>query len=345
LSNQISQETPAVWVFAEQGDGALNDVSLELLGKAAQLSSELGGQTAALLFGDGVSELSVPLFEAGADVVYHADDPRLKDYLTLPYARVITDLVVRHAPGILLFGATPLGRDLAPRVASQLRCGLTADCTDLQIGSYTDPASGSTFKNLLLQIRPAFGGNIIATIVNPYTRPQMATVREGVMRMPERQGGRMGRLVKVDVDVQPEDECCRLVSREKAHHEVDLKGATIIVSGGAGLGARENFEMLFELADLLGGEVGASRGAVDAGFADRSRQVGQTGTTVRPRLYIACGISGAVQHRVGMAESGTIIAVNSDPGAPMFDIAHYGIVGDLNEVIPMFIKAYKRNVR
>jgi electron transfer flavoprotein alpha subunit len=250
-------------------------------------------------------------------------------------------LITSTQPQVVLFGATPCGRDLAPRLASQLQAGLTADCTNLLIGDYTSRRTEQEYKNLLLQVRPAFGGNIIATIVCPETRPQMATVREGVMRLATPDYTRTGEVVRLDVSLDDSDLVIQVLERVKAERKVNLKGASVIVSGGAGVGSKEGFQLIAELADVLGGVVGASRAAVDAGYVGREHQVGQTGTTVRPKLYVACGISGAVQHRAGMAEAKKIIAINKDPDAPIFSIAHYGIVGDLHEVIPRMIKVYK----
>jgi electron transfer flavoprotein alpha subunit len=244
-------------------------------------------------------------------------------------------------PEIFLIGGTPNGRDFAPRVASALRCGLTADCTDLQIGDYYFKKEDRTYKDLLYQIRPAFGGNLIATIVNPSTRPQMATVREGVMRKPAADASRQGVVEKLTPAFEPDDFALEVLSRQVRKSTVKLKDAPVIVSGGAGMGSAEEFALLRDLANLLGGEVGASRAAVDAGMIDRAHQVGQTGTTVRPRLYIAAGISGAIQHRAGMDQSSKIIAINTDPNAPMFQIAHYRIVGDVAEVLPMIIKTLR----
>ena len=330
-----------VWVFAEQEQGTLADVSLELLSKASELAGRLNTQVGSVLLGSSVQELCAELTAHGADEVFVADDEQLGTYTTLPYSKVIADLAREHEPEIILFGATLVGRDLAPRVASRLRTGLTADCTNLEIGGFTDAKTKKEYQDLLHQIRPAFGGNIIATIVTPEHRPQMATVREGVMVMPARDASRSGAVFTVDVDLGDEQNPVRVIEKFQAEHEVDLKGAKVIVSGGAGAGSKENFELLRELARVLGAEVGASRAAVDGGLIDKAHQVGQTGTTVRPKVYIACGISGAVQHRAGMQEAGKIIAINTDPDAPILKIAHCGIVGDLNAVIPMMIEAYK----
>ena len=330
-----------VWVLAEQEDGVLSDVALEVCGKARELADKLGVKTGAMLAGSDVRELGGQLIAHGADRVYHVSDAELEHYRTLPYARVACTLIAKHQPQIVIFGATPIGRDLAPRVASEMRAGLTADCTDLQIGDYEDTKAKKTHKNLLLQIRPAFGGNIIATIVNPDRWPQMATVREGVMRLGEGDPKRRGEVIDEEVTFTEFDLSVRVIGRHREQRKVNLKGARIIVAGGGGMASKDNFQKVYELAGALGGAVGASRAAVDSGFIDEDYQVGQTGTTVRPALYIACGISGAVQHRAGMEESAKIIAVNRDQEAPIFSVAHYGIVGDLNRVIPMMIKAIR----
>jgi len=331
-----------VWVFAEQEDGKLADVGLELLSKGRELADTVGTTLCAVLLGDGVKVLSKALIAHGADEVLVAEDERLSHYTVGPYAKVICDAARAKKPAIMIFGATTVGRDLAPRVASTLTCGLTADCTDLQIGDYEDTDAGKTYTKLLYQIRPAFGGNIIATIVNPMGWPQMATVREGVMKMGTPDAKRKGTVTAIDVVLTEEDLMTKVIESEKVEKSVDLKGAQIIVSGGAGVGSRENFKLIRDLAHTLGAAVGASRAAVDGGFIDHDHQVGQTGTTVRPRLYIACGISGAIQHRAGMSEAGKIIAINADPQAPIFGIAHYGIVGDLNDVIPRLIEIYRK---
>ncbi len=334
-----------VWVFIEQEDGKLADVSLELLAKGQELARQLNGRVCGLLCGHNIGALAETVIHHGADCVMLADHPELENYRTLPYARVATDLARERRPEIFLIGATPIGRDLAPRIASALRVGLTADCTDLQIGEYTARKDKQVYPDLLYQIRPAFGGNIIATIVNPHTRPQMATVREGVMRRRDPDPTRQGNVEKIEPTFDDRDLALQVLSREMRQSQVNLKGAPIVVSGGAGLGCKENFELVRELAHLLGGEVGASRAAVDAGFISREHQVGQTGVTVRPRLYIAAGISGAIQHRAGMQESSKIIAINTDPNAPIFQIAHYKIVGDVAEVLPMMIRAFREKAR
>ncbi len=328
-----------VWVYVENDNSAIADVSIELLGKGRELADRLDSELAAIIIGHKVSSLAPELIACGADKVYVAEHPELKYYLTLPHARIAVDLIKEHKPSILLVGASNTGRDLAPRIASHMKTGLTADCTDLQIGDYT--FGKKSWKQILLQIRPAFGGNIIATIATPEKRPQMATVREGVVRRPEPDYSRKGEIFQVKPDVTEEDVILKIVERIKTEKKVNLKAAGIIVSGGVGVGSRENFEIIHELARTLGAEVGASRAAVDAGFVGREHQVGQTGVTVRPKLYIACGISGAIQHRAGMDQSQRIIAINTDPKAPILSVAHYGIVGDLHEAIPRMIKAYK----
>ncbi|MEW6199419.1 MAG: electron transfer flavoprotein subunit alpha/FixB family protein [Planctomycetota bacterium] len=330
-----------VWVYAEQEDGSLHDVALELAGKARELADRLGVKVGAVLTGWSVRELAYRLIQHGTDHVYLVEDRRLEHYQTLPYARVVTTLVGKHRPQIVVFGATPLGRDLAPRCASALRCGLTADCTDLDVADVDDPAAKKVHKNLLLQIRPAFGGNIIATIINPERWPQMATVREGVMPLRNPDMQRKGEIVAEKVEFRDEDFAVRLIERHREARKVNLKGARTIVAGGGGVGSKQNFKLIHDLAGAIGGAVGASRAAVDGGFIDKAHQVGQTGTTVRPALYIACGISGAIQHRAGMEESAKIVAINWDKEAPIFGVAHYGIVGDLNQVIPMMVKAIK----
>jgi electron transfer flavoprotein alpha subunit len=330
-----------VLIFAEQEDGALSDVPLELLSKGRELADILQVPLACALVGDEIGDLAQTLIRHGADKVYVADDPRLKNYQTASYAKVVGDLIVESRPQICVFGATAMGRDLAPTVASAQRCGLTADCTDLQIGNYTDPSTKQEHPNLLLQVRPAFGGNIIATIVNPYRWPQMATVREGVMQMTEADAARQGEVVSLEVQLEDLKLPVEVLQKLHRPRKVNLKAARIIVAGGAGVGSRENFRLIRDLANVLGGAVGASRAAVDLGYIENDHQVGQTGTTVRPALYIACGLSGAVQHRAGMQESAKILAINNDREATIFGVAHYGIVGDLNEVIPMMIKAIR----
>ncbi len=330
-----------VWIFIEQQDGQLADVSLELVCKGRELATELGVKTEAVLLGKKVGTLAARLHEYGCDNVFLADHAELEYFSAIPYTKVIAKLVRERQPDIILFGATQVGRSLAPRVASDLQAGLTADCTALRIDDFEDKAQKRILRNKLMQIRPAFGGNIIATIVNSWEGPQMVTVREGVMRLDEPQPGRQGETTKIEVELGPEDTLARLVERVREASENSLKSAQIIVAGGYGVGGAEEFALVRKLAETVGGAVAASRAAVDAGWVDRSHQVGQTGMTVRPRLYIACGISGSVQHRAGMSESAKILSINSDPAAPIFSISDFGIVGDLKVIIPKFIDAYK----
>ncbi|MGC9331325.1 MAG: electron transfer flavoprotein subunit alpha/FixB family protein, partial [Bacteroidales bacterium] len=287
------------------------------------------------------------LFPYGVDTIHIADDKRLKHYLTLPFTRISVDVINKQKPQIVLLGATTTGRDLGPRVSSKLKSGLTADCTELVIGDHYDKKSEIEYKNLLYQIRPAFGGNIIATIINPNKRPQMATVREGVMRKEIYDPAYKGTVNTIDTVSLLEDEefVVEIIERHIEESKINIKNAPIIVSGGYGVGSKENFKLLFDLANVLGAEVGASRAAVDAGFAPHERQVGQTGVTVRPKLYIACGISGQVQHTAGMKESAMVIAINNDPDAPINEVADYVINGDLNTVIPRMIEAYHKNTK
>jgi electron transfer flavoprotein alpha subunit len=334
-----------IWVFIEQDEGKIAEVSLELLAKGQELAQKLNGQVWALLLGRQVTDLAEKLIHAGADGVLVADHPELALYRTLPFTRVIVDLAAQRTPYIFLIGATPVGRDLAPRVASALKVGLTADCTDLQIGDYTIKKENRVCKDLLYQIRPAFGGNLIATIVNPNTRPQMATVRPGVMRKWEPNPGRSGSIEMIEPYFEPSDFAVQVLNREVREATVHLSDAPVVVAGGGGVKSKEEFQLIEELAHLLGGEVGASRAAVDAGLVSREHQVGQTGTTVRPRLYIAAGISGAIQHRAGMDQSNKIIAINTDPNAPIFQVAQYKILGDAAEVLPMLIKALKEKTK
>ncbi len=330
-----------VWVFIEQEGGVIADVSLELLCKGRELAAELGVKTEALLIGDKLEKCVKSLYEYGADKVFLVEDSRLEPFTVQPFAKVIMDLIHEHKPNILLFGATLKGRELAPRVASEKLAGLTADCTSLRIDNFDDKVNKKSYTNKLMQIRPAFGGNIIATIVNTWDDPQMVTVREGVMKMDEPVKGRTGELVKVKPAITDAETLIKVIERVREDKDVDLKGAQIIVAGGYGVGSKDNFKLIYQLAEALGGEVGASRAAVDAGWINHDHQVGQTGVTVRPKLYIACGISGSIQHRAGMTESKKIIAINTDPDAPIFSVAHYSIVGDLNTVIPQMIKAFK----
>ena len=334
-----------IFVYCEIEDGKVADVSLELLTKGRVLADTLGCELEALALGHNLAGIEKELAEYGADRVHVADCECLAPYRTLPHAAVVCGIFKEEQPQIALFGATPVGRDLGPRVSSTLHSGLTADCTSLEIGSPTAVKSGKEYKDLLSQIRPAFGGNIIATIINPDHRPQLATVREGVMKKEKAKTPGKGIVKKVDPKkyVNDADFVVRIIDRQIEERKINIKGAPVIVAGGYGMGSKENFDLLFELADVLGAEVGASRAAVDAGMAEHGRQVGQTGVTVRPKLYIACGISGQIQHTAGMDQSSMIISINTDPDAPINKIADYAITGDVTEVIPKMIKYYKQN--
>lgn len=320
-------------------------MSLELLTKGRSLASTLQCKLEALVLGHQLNGIEKEIFPYGADVVHVGDDARLAPYTTLPHAAVVNALFREEKPQIGLLGATTMGRDLGPRVSSALVSGLTADCTALEIGDHEDKKAGKIYKNLLYQIRPAFGGNIVATIINPDCRPQMATVREGVMKKEIFSATHKGTVKKIDVDklLKPEDLVVKVLERHMEKSRVNIKNSSIIVAGGYGMGSKENFQVLYDLAEVLGAEVGASRAAVDAGYADHDRQVGQTGVTVRPKLYIACGISGQIQHTAGMEESAMVIAINNDPMAPINRMADYVITGDVMEVVPKMIKYYKKN--
>lgn len=336
-----------IFVYCEIEDGVIAEVSLELLTKGRKLADTLKCKLEAVLVGSNLAGYEKQLFPYGVDVVHIADDPKLYPYQTLPHTSIVVKLFDTEKPQIALMGATSIGRDLGPRVSSALHSGLTADCTSLEIGNHEDKKAGVSYSNLLYQIRPAFGGNIIATIINPDCRPQMATVREGVMKKEIIDEKYKGVVKNIDVNkyVSSEDFVVEIIDRHIEKSKVNLKGAPIIVAGGYGVGSRENFNLLYELAEVLGGEVGASRAAVDAGYAGHERQIGQTGITVRPKLYIACGISGQIQHRAGMEESAQIIAINTDPEAPINSIADYVISGDVAEIIPKMIKYYRKNTK
>jgi electron transfer flavoprotein alpha subunit len=319
-----------VWVYTEQRNGKLMNVALELLGEGHKLSREIGGRkVCAVLIGSETDHIVKELFAYGADVIYQIDNPLLKNYTTDGYTKVLTEAINKYLPEIVIFGATHIGRDLAPRVAARLDTGLTADCTKLDI----DPVDKK-----LMQTRPAFGGNIMATIICPKNRPQMSTVRPGVMDKLEKDVNKKGELIKIDAKLKASDIRTNVLEVVKAAKAlVSLTDADIICSGGRGLGDPSGFELIAKLAEKVGGVVGSSRAAVDAGWIDHSHQVGQTGTTVKPKIYFACGISGAIQHLAGMQTSDIIIAINKDPDAPIFEVADYGIVGDLYKVIPQII--------
>jgi electron transfer flavoprotein alpha subunit/NAD-dependent dihydropyrimidine dehydrogenase PreA subunit len=325
-----------VWVFAEQRDGVLSRVSLELLGKAQSLAADLGQDVSAVLLGAQVSGLTQTLFEHGAGRVYLAQHKALKDYRTIAYAKVMGELVAQYRPNILLMGATHLGRDLGPRVSRRIGVGLTADCTELTI----DPD-----ERILLQTRPAFGGNVMATIANRYSRPQMATVRPGVMEAVKTPGNQ-GDVVTHKVSLTEKEIGAKILERFKEKKEgVSLGDARVIVAAGRGVGSEEGMKPLFSLAEALGGEVAGTRIIVEQGWLPVERQVGQTGQTVRPEIYIACGISGAIQHRAGMMGSRYVIAINRDAGAPIFQVADWGIVGDLHQVVPELTRAVTQSKR
>ena len=334
-----------IFVYCEIEDGKVADVSLELLTKGRVLADTLGCELEALAIGSKLDGIEKELAQYGADTIHIADAECLNPYRTLPHAAIICGIFKEEQPQIALFGASPVGRDLGPRVSSALHSGLTADCTSLEIGPHTDNKSGKVYENLLYQIRPAFGGNIIATIINPDCRPQMATVREGVMKKEVAKTPGKGVVKKVDHKKYTSDAdfVVRIIEREMEERKINIKGAPVIIAGGYGMGCKENFALLHELAEVLGGEVGASRAAVDAGMAGHARQIGQTGVTVRPKLYIACGISGQIQHTAGMDGSSMIISINTDPEAPINKIADYAIMGDVMEVVPKMIKYYKQN--
>ena len=334
-----------IFVYCEIEDGVVSEVSLELLTKGRTLANKLGCKLEAVVAGSKLDGIEKQVMPFGVDVLHVFDAPGLYPYTSLPHTSVMVNLFKEEKPQICLMGATVIGRDLGPRVTSALPSGHTGDCTALEIGDHEDKKEGKTYQNLLYQIRPAFGGNIVATIVNPEHRPQMATVREGVMKKEIVSPDYKGEVKRHDVKkyVPDTDYIVKVIERHVEKSKVNIKGAPIVVAGGYGVGSKENFQMLFELADVLKAEVGASRAAVDAGFCEHERQIGQTGVTVRPKLYIACGISGQIQHIAGMQESSMIISINNDPAAPINAIADYVINGTVEEVVPKLIKYYKQN--
>ena len=334
----------SVYVYCELEGTQIEEVSFELLTKGRKLATELGVKLEAVVAGHGVrGAVEKQILPYGVDVLYVFDAPKLSPYTTRPHAAILVKLFEREHPQICLMGATSIGRDLGPRVSSCLTSGLTADCTALEIGDYEDKKNKKNYENLLYQIRPAFGGNIVATIINPDHRPQMATVRSGVMKAEMVDPDYAGEVIYEDVAqfVSPEEYVVEVLERHVEKAKNNLKGAPIVVAGGYGVGSKDNFDLLYRLADELHGEVGASRAAVDAGFCDHSLQIGQTGVTVRPKVYIACGISGAIQHVAGMKESGIIISINTDPAAPINELADYVIEGSVEDVVPKLIKFYK----
>ena len=336
-----------LFVYLEIEEGKVAEVSLELLTKGNSLAKELNCKLEAVALGADLKTLPEQVFPYGVDVLHVFEDDRLSPYTTLPHTSVLVNLFKKEEPQICLMGATIIGRDLGPRVSSSLGSGLTADCTSLEIGGHEDKKQNKVYENLLYQIRPAFGGNIVAWIINPDQRPQMATVREGVMKKEFAGISKQGEVVEYNVNdfVSEEDFAVTVIERHIEKSKVNIKGAPIIIAGGYGVGSKENFELLYELASVIGGEVGASRAAVDAGYAEHDRQIGQTGITVRPKLYIACGISGQIQHIAGMQESSIIVAINNDKAAPINSIADYVITGDIEKIIPKMIKYYKQNTK
>jgi len=341
------EEYKGVYVFAQQVDNCINNIAFELIGKGKDLADCLGTQVTAVLVGSGVKGLADQLAEYGADRVIVVDDPELKEYRTEPYAHALASVIKTYKPEIFLVGATAIGRDLGPRVSARIHTGLTADCTQLEIGDFPiNPVPGKEQKhNQLLMTRPAFGGNTIATIACPDFRPQMATVRPGVMQKRERQAGVKANVEEFNPGFTPDHKYVEILDVVKAVSDtVDIMDAKILVSGGRGMGSPENFKMLEELAEVLGGTVSCSRAVVDAGWKPKDLQVGQTGKTVRPNVYFAIGISGAIQHLAGMEESDIIIAINKDDTAPIFEVADYGLVGDLNKIVPALTERLRREL-
>lgn len=336
-----------LFVYIEIEDGKVAEVSLELLTKGRSLANQLGCQLEAIAACDHTEGVDKQVLPYGVNKLHLFKDDRLSPYSTLPHTSILVELFKKEKPQIALLGATIIGRDLGPRVSSSLGSGLTADCTSLEIGDHEIKKTGQVYKDLLYQIRPAFGGNIVAAIINPDHRPQMATVREGVMKKEIFDPYFEGEIVEHNVNdfVKDEDFVVTIIDRHIEKSKINIKNSPIIISGGYGVGSKENFDLLYKLADVLGAEVGASRAAVDAGFAEHERQIGQTGVTVRPKVYIACGISGQIQHIAGMQDSSIIISINNDPDAPINSISDYVITGEVEKVIPKMIKYYKENTK
>ena len=334
----------SVYVYCELEGTQVAEVSQELLSKGRKLADTLGVKLEAVAAGSGITgKVEAQIIPYGVDKLHIFDAPGLFPYTSLPHSSILINLFKQELPQICLMGATVIGRDLGPRVSSALHSGLTADCTALEIGSHEDKKAGKTYDQLLYQIRPAFGGNIVATIINPENRPQMATVRSGVMKAEVLDANYPGEVIVEDVAkfVPETDYVVKVIDRQVEKASSNLKGAPIVIAGGYGVGSKENFELLYALAKEIHAEVGASRAAIDAGFCEHNMQIGQTGVTVRPKVYIACGISGAIQHVAGMKESGIIISINTDPNAPINQIADYVINGSVEEVLPKMIKYYK----
>ena len=340
-------EYKGVFVFAQQVDNEISGIALELIGKGKDLAKDLGTEVTAVLVGSDVKGLADELAAYGADKVIVVDDPELKEYRTEPYAHALASVIEKYKPEIMLVGATAIGRDLGPRVSARVHTGLTADCTQLEIGDFPiNPIPGKEqLHNQLLMTRPAFGGNTIATIACPNFRPQMATVRPGVMQKLPKDASKKAVVEEFNPGFTPDNKYVEILEVVKSVADtVDIMDAKILVSGGRGVGSAENFKLLEDLAEVLGGTVSCSRAVVDAGWKSKDLQVGQTGKTVRPTLYFAVGISGAIQHLAGMEESDVIVAINKDETAPIFDVADYGIVGDLNKILPMLTEALKAEV-
>ncbi len=336
------EQYKGVYVFAQQVDNELSGIAFELLGKANELAKDLNTEVTAVLVGYEVASLADELAAYGADKVIIVDDPELKEYRTEPYAHALASVINEYKPDIMLVGATAIGRDLAPRVSARVATGLTADCTVLEIGEFKARGDKEPRQGQLLMTRPAFGGNTIATIACPNHRPQMATVRPGVMQAQEKVEGAKAEIINYNPGFTPNNKYVEILDIVKEVTDVvDIMDANILVSGGRGVGSAENFKILQDLADVIGGVVSCSRAVVDNGWLPKDLQVGQTGKTVRPNVYFAIGISGAIQHAAGMEESDIIIAINKDETAPIFDIADYGIVGDLNKIVPALTEALK----
>lgn len=341
------EEYKGVYVFAQQVDNEISSIAFELLGKAKDLAKDLNTDVTAVLIGSDVKGLADQLAEYGADKVIVVDDPELKDYRTEPYAHALASVINKYKPEIMLVGATAIGRDLGPRVSARVATGLTADCTVLEIGDFPLQAvpGQEQLHNQLLMTRPAFGGNTIATIACPYNRPQMATVRAGVMQKIDPIKGAKANVEEFNPGFTPDNKYVEILDIVKSVAEtVDIMDAKILVSGGRGVGSPENFKILEDLAEVLGGTVSCSRAVVDSGWKPKDLQVGQTGKTVRPNVYFAIGISGAIQHVAGMEESDIIVAINKDADAPIFDVADYGVVGDLNKIVPKLTEALKAEI-
>ena len=336
-------EYKGVFIYAQQVDNKIDNIAFELLGKAKDLAADLETkEVTAVLLGDGVTGLADQLAEYGADKVIVVDDPELKEYRTEPYTIALTEVIKKYKPEIMLVGATAIGRDLGPRVSARVATGLTADCTVLEIGEFKARGDDAPRQGQLLMTRPAFGGNTIATIACPNHRPQMATVRPGVMQKKDKVAGAKAEVIVEKVDLTPNNKFVEILEVVKSvSTTVDIAEAKILVSGGRGVGSPENFAMLDDLAAAIGGTVSCSRAVVDSGWKPKDLEVGQTGKTVRPNVYFAIGISGAIQHVAGMEESDIIIAINKDPDAPIFDVADYGIVGDALKIVPKLTEAIK----